>query len=139
MGKKSDTGKHAVTYLTPKNYLHAIDLMKSSMPFLDWAKPDSVINRSELYLKDGQPVKSIYTANRIVLASMHKIRNHIAHNSNESLNSYKKILRTNLLTLPVSIPSVGEYLLLPVRTSPTENYLDYYLNQIEKISHDLVV
>ena len=50
LGKKTPSGKHAKPFIAPNNYTHAMELMKSSMPFLDWAKPGSIIKRSELYL-----------------------------------------------------------------------------------------
>jgi len=125
------------SYLKPRNYDHALELIKSSMPFLDWTSPDNVINRAETYLHNGGPVKLPLSANRVVLQDMKKVRNHIAHNSKESLKEYKKVLQRHYRTLPLNIPKPGEYLLLMVPSAPTEHYLLYYLNKLKSISANL--
>jgi hypothetical protein len=135
--KTTTTNAKPRSYLKPKNYDHALELVKSSMPFLDWTSPDNVINRAETYLHNGWPVKLPLSTNRVILQDMKKVRNHIAHNSKESLKEYKKVLQKHYRTLPLSILKPGEYLQLMVPTAPTEHYLLYYLNQLRLVSVDL--
>lgn len=135
--KKTITNVKPRSYLNPRNYDHALELIKSSMPFLDWTSPDTVISRAETYLHNGVPVKLPLSAHRVVLQDMKKVRNHIAHNSKESLKEYKKVLQKHYRTLPLSIPKPGEYLLLMVPATPTEHYLLNYLNKLKTISIDL--
>lgn len=58
MGKTPCSGRKKVkSFLSPLDFCHTENLIKSSMPFLDWSSPDTVIDRSELYLQNGFPIK----------------------------------------------------------------------------------
>ena len=109
MGKNPCTGrKKAQSFLNPLDFRHTEDLIKSAMPFLDWSSPDAIIGRSELYLKDGFPIKPAIEPHLAELRDFKKIRNHIAHNSTESFNDYLKVLKRHytvipLLTRPINI------------------------------------
>jgi len=135
--KKRMSGAKVVSYLQPKDFFHAENLIKSSMPFLDWNSPDTIIERSELYLKDGYPIKALYTTNKSSLSSYKKIRNHIAHNSTESMNSFKKVLRGYFGTNPLVIPSVGEYLLLTSKTDQNKYHLLEFFDLLEDMANGI--
>jgi len=132
-GKPTLGGKRPHSYLNPKDFKHAEELIQSSMRVLDWTAPDELVRRSELYLKDGYPVKNVLTANRAVLLDMKRIRNHIAHNSRESASQYLKVLRAVLATLPIKPPSVGEFLLMQDRHNRPDYYLLTYLGHLSRI------
>lgn len=137
-GKASILGKKPKTYLNPRDYNHAYELIKSSKAYLEWNNPDHVIGRAETYLKDGGPVKQVVAANRVVLNDMRKIRNHIAHNSKESFSQYQKVIMNHFRTLPLKIPRPGEYLVMMVpRSSPPTHYLLFYLENLKRIAKDL--
>ncbi|MEQ9467393.1 MAG: hypothetical protein RLN88_08280 [Ekhidna sp.] len=136
-GKKTTSGSKVVSYLNPIDFFHAEKMMQSSMPFLDWNSPDTVIERSELYLKDGYPIKTPYTTNRSKLSDYKKLRNHIAHNSTTSLSAYKKILRVYFRTMPLKTPSVGEYLVLTARADRTKYHLLEFFDLIEDMADKL--
>ncbi len=136
MEKKPKTGARVKSYLRPKSFSHAECLIQSSMPFLDWASPDTVIDRAEVYLEEGYPVKRPYTMNLSPLRTFRRIRNHIAHNSTSSLEEFKKVLKDHYGTLPMNIPKPGEFLL--VRGKSGANYqLLIFLDLIRTLSHHL--
>ena len=116
--KYHSSNKKVISYLRPKNFLHAERLIQSSMPFLDWSSADNVIARSELYLKDGFPIKLPYTSNLENLRDFRKIRNHIAHNSSKSMDDYKKVIKKHYGVIPLKIPTPGEFLLQSTRGRP---------------------
>lgn len=126
--KKSSKRPNSKSYIKPKNFLHAEQLIKSSMPFLDWTSPDTIIDRADLFLHNGHPVKLPYTTHRQQLANFKRIRNHIAHNSIESEKDFLKVVRLyNHGTLPVNPPTPAEYLMLTSRTNPNNyNLLDFF-------------
>jgi len=108
------------------------------MPFLDWTKPETVIERSELYLENGYPVKLPYTTNLQQLKNFKTLRNHIAHNSIESEIQYEKIVRTyNHGVRPLKIPTPGQYLMLTSRINPGNYLLLDFFNLLKTISIDL--
>lgn len=133
--KKRTNGRKVKSYLQPRDFYHAENLIKSSMQFLDWNTPNTIIERSELYLKDGYPIKIPYTANRTALFQYKRLRNHIAHNSVESLSGFKKILRSYYGTNPLKVPSVGEYLVLTSKQDATKYHLLEFFDMIEDMAN----
>lgn len=133
--KKRMDGRKVTSYLNPKDFFHAESLIKSSMPFLDWNTPNKVIERSELYLKDGYPIKTPYTVYRTELFQYKRLRNHIAHNSAESLKSYMKVLRSYFGTNPLNTPNVGEYLVLTSKQDGTKYHLLEFFDLIEEMAN----
>lgn len=134
MGKPRKDNTKVNSYVKPRDFEHAEALLKSSMPFLDWTSPDTIIKRSETYLKDGGPIRSVYVGNTDALRSYKRIRNHIAHNSKESLSEYKKVVRVHYGTIPLTVPTVGEYLLLPNRNDSSSYYLQSFFKLIRNIA-----
>lgn len=122
MEKQSSKKPKVKSYLKAKDFEHTELLIKSSMPFLDWTSPKTIIERAELYLVNGYPVKLPYSANLQPLQSFKKIRNHIAHNSIESEDGYKKVVKSYYGVVPLQIPTPGQYLMLSSKTT-TGNYL----------------
>jgi len=135
--KRPRSGARVRSSLNPRSFLHAEELIQSSRPFLDWTSPDTVIERAELYLKDGFPIKLPYTTHRETLRDFKKIRNHIAHDSKESLKRYKLVLRKHYRTIPLSIPPPGEFLLVRDRVNPRKYKLLIFFDLMIRLSDDL--
>lgn len=129
--KKSLSGFKPKSYLQPKSYDHSRDLIRSSMPFLDWSNPESVMERASIYLSSGEPMKTALAGATRDLLDMKTLRNQIAHNSEESKIKYAKLLRREYGTAPLKIPPPGRHLLKTVRgASPSEHYLVFYINKL---------
>jgi hypothetical protein len=137
ISKPTLSGKAVTSFLNPKNSEHAYELIKSSHPFLEWNSADTLIKRSEIYLDNGDPVKLVITAHKEVFGDIKKIRNHIAHNSRESLDAYKKVINKHYTTLPLSIPIPGEYLQQSSKKTSAPHLLREYLTKISDIGRDL--
>ena len=135
--KRRRSGAKVTSFLTPKSFSHAEELIQSSMRFLDWTNSDIVIERAELYLRDGFPIKLPYTTHRETLRDFKRIRNHIAHDSKESLAEYQIVLRKHYGATLLRIPSPGEFLLVPDKTYPTKYKLLVFFNLMRKLSTDL--
>lgn len=135
--KTPKTGSTVRSFLKPRDFAHAGELIKSSMPFLEWTNPDSVIERAELYLLDGFPIKLPYTTSKETLSDLKTIRNHIAHNSNESTAKYTRVLRKHYGTIPLKVPSPGEFLLVNDKKDPSKYKLVVYLEFLKQLSTDL--
>ncbi len=136
--KQHSSRKKVISYLRPIDFIHTETLIQSSMPFLDWTSPDKVIDRAETYLKDGFPIKLPYQTNLQPLKEFKRIRNHIAHNSKESLEEFKKVVKSHYGTMPLVIPSPGEFLLVPDRADPTKYKLLVFFDLMKKIANQLV-
>ncbi|PPK98237.1 hypothetical protein [Parapedobacter indicus] len=121
--KKNSRNDIVTSYLKPKDFFHAEKLIQSSMTVIDWNSPDTIIERAELYLKDGFPIKAYYISTKSKLTSYRLLRNHIAHKSSKSLDGYKKVLRQYYGIIPLQTPTIGEYLLLTSKTDRTKYHL----------------
>jgi len=137
-GIQSHGRKLVRSFLQPKTILHAEKLLKSSMPFLDWSSPDTLIERAESYLKDGHPLKVPLTTNLNDLRALKKVRNHIAHMSAESLAEFKKVLKTHYGTFPLKLQRPGEFLLLPTKNNSNSYYLRNYMDLMEAVAMQIV-
>lgn len=135
--KPTVSGRKVKSYIRPKNFAHAEEIIQSSMPFLDWTSPHTVVERAELYLKDGFPIKLAYTSHLNKLTNFKKVRNHIAHNSKESLSTYKKVLKEHYGTIPLHIPTPGEFLLVSEALNSPKYKLLTFFDLVRKISIDI--
>ena len=135
-GKPTTKGVVVKSYLKPRDFAHAEELVQSSMPLVNWSRPNVIIERAELYLEDGFPIKVPYSINRDMLGDILRIRNHIAHNSKESLHDYRKVVKKHYGTMPLSTPSPGEFLLLPEKKGKKYK-LQTYLALLKAVSLDL--
>ena len=132
--KKSISGKKYRSYLKPKNFSHARELIQSHMPYLDWTSPDNVISRAETYLFNGEPFKTPVASTLESLRDMKKLRNHIAHNSKDSKEPYISVITKHYRTTPLKEPSPGRYLLEIVSNSdPSKYYLVKYIEDIKEV------
>jgi len=125
------------SYLKARDFQHTELLIKSSMPFLDWTSPDAIIERSEVYLENGYPIKLPYTTNLQQLRDYKKIRNHIAHNSMESELHFSKIVKNYFGVVPLIVPSPGKYLMLSSKKNPGKYILLDFFELMKTISIDL--
>lgn len=133
--KKSISGKKYSSFLKPKNFSHARELLQSGMQFLDWTSPDSVISRAEIYLVDGKPFKTPIASSLESLRDMKKLRNHIAHNSRESRKGYIAVITKHYRTVPLKEPMPGKYLLEMVsRAAHPKYYLVKYIEDMKNVA-----
>lgn len=139
-GENTLGGGNVVSYLRPRDAIHAYEMVKSSQPFLEWNRPSTVLARSETYLDCGGPIKTVLAAKQSLLQDFRKLRNHIAHNSRTSTEDYKKVVQHYLTTLPLTLPTPGEFLQLSKRerASPPRTFLRYALDEIADIGDALV-
>ena len=140
VGEQSASGNAVPCFVTPRDRDHARAIVTSSQPFLDWTSPPVVITRSETYINGGDPVRSAITASQQYLQIAKKLRNHIAHNSRESTQEFRKVVQEFLLTLPVQLPSAGELLAQRPARGPANRMevLEYFIEKLESTAKAIV-
>jgi hypothetical protein len=83
-------------------------------------------------------VKIVYTTNLQLFKDFKKLRNHIAHNSNETDTQFEKVVRTYYSGIrQIRLPSTGEYLMLPSKIKATNYLLLDFFDLMEKAAIDL--
>ena len=139
MEKQSSKRPKVKSYLKPRTFEHTEQMIKSSMEYLDWTNPSTLVERSEMYLaNNGHPIKLPITTNLQQLKEFKKIRNHIAHNSIESETHFIKIVRTyNNGVQPLRIPNPGEYLMFTSKRNRSNYLLLDFLDLMKQLAIDL--
>jgi len=128
-------GKRVGSYIFPRDAAHARDMLKSSMPFLEWNSPDNVIRRCETYLAEGNPIKLSITTHSSRLQTMRVIRNAIAHRSSEAATKYNNIVRSELRASPLRILEPGEFLLMADPNNAPSYFLITYLEILRNVAN----
>lgn len=132
-------GRAPKSYLQAENFNHARELLRSGKRFLDWTNPETVIERAETFLKGGGTVKNVLASAKQDLLDMKAVRNHIAHNSEESRAPFEKLIRRVRGTTPIRQVMPGDHLLARVRGGPSGRYyLDHYLDRLSEVSEAIV-
>lgn len=136
LGKVSKRPK-VRSFLNAKSFEHSEYLIKGTKPFLDWANPEELIRRAETFLENGYPFKLIIAAYSTQLKVYKKLRNHVAHDSIESLNHFKGILSVYFGYLPLAIPTVGSFLMQASLNNAGNNLLDDFFKTLGDITTKL--
>lgn len=135
MGKPTMGGNVVGSYLTPSDFHHAKQMLKSGMTFLEWNDADKVIQRCEIYLYEDSPVYIALTTHGSKIRNIRRVRNAIAHSSGEAETQYLKTVRDELGTLPLAIPRPGEFLLMRDRRArPRQHILKSYLSSLKVVA-----
>lgn len=116
-GEPDLSGAPVRSYLVPRDRSHARRIIGSeSGRFLDWADEHVVRERARTYLHPDSPIYTGLAAGSREIQWARRIRNHIAHNSVESREQYRKVVIAMLSVEPLELPGAGELLyMVPTR------------------------
>ncbi len=135
-GRPTRSGEYIASYISPRNYLHARSMIKSSMPFLEWNSPDTIIERSKAYLAPDNPIFLGVTNHQVRLSRMRSIRNAIAHSSDEAEAKFRKTIRDELGIAPLTPPTVGGFLMMSDRqVNHRHHYLKSYIDILFEVAN----
>lgn len=103
-------------YAFATNRQHARDMLMGGRDVLDWTKVAIITKRYDVFFKDRSASYYVgVTGADFQLEVARCLRNHIAHNSDESALQYRKtVIRAFYPTEPLHIPTAGALL----RTTP---------------------
>lgn len=110
------SGATVERYANPNNRQHAREMLMGSQTVLDWTTASTITRRFDTFLKDK--TVGLYvgvTGGSSTLSTAKDLRNHIAHNSDESAAKYARVVSVFYPTVPLNIPTSGELL----RSTPT--------------------
>jgi len=133
-GKPTASNRPVISYLRPIDTAHARNMMKSSMRFLEWNNSENLIDRSDLYLDNGNPFRVSITSKRVMLDNARKIRNAIAHRSDEADRQFQNVLVSSLGVMPLKKPAPGEFLILANPADAPNQYLQTYLKDFLEVA-----
>ncbi len=132
-GGKTFKGYKVSSYVSPKNYIHAQELINEGKEYSNWT-PDEIIRKASLFFKK-EPYKNALKPIIQQLNEMKCIRNRIVHGSHHSNEKFKSLVRSKISYAPVGI-TAGDFLLkMESETKKTffEFYTDFIVNASKKI------
>ncbi len=118
---KTLKGSDVQSYLNVSDVAAARKLVKGSMKFLSWSKPDTIRETATTYLKDGWPLADIMATGSSDLHDAEKIRNRIAHDSLEARNAFNAVQRNVFGTERIFDITPGQLLRVRHRTKRITN------------------
>lgn len=134
-GRPGSSGVRVGSYIKPRNPAHAKSMVKSGMTFIEWNAPDKILSRSETYLYPENPMHLAITTNQARLQNIRRVRNAIAHASEEAETQFRKVVRSELGVMPLRAPSPGEFLLLnDTSATKLQHYLTSYLDVLNSVA-----
>lgn len=93
MGAKSPSGYKPKAFVNPYNMEHALNFISQGKDYVKWNSASDVIDRSDVFFKNGEPFKNTLEASTTDLNEMNTIRNRIAHKSKSSQEKFNSLIR----------------------------------------------
>jgi hypothetical protein len=128
-GGSSLHGEAAHSFLSITDEAHARRLIKAANKFLYWAKPQDIKVTAETYIERGWPLVDMLATSTHVLADCERIRNRIAHNSQEAVQQFAIVQRNFLGTERLFPITPGQFLRIR-NTRLTKLHLAHFLQTL---------
>ena len=135
-GGTSIGGERPNTYLRTRDVAIAKRLARGGQKFLSWSKPQQIRDAAGRYIENGWPIVDAMNAGSDVLADCERIRNRIAHKSDQSQLQFDTVQRNRFGTERVFPMTPGQ--LLRVRTSGRELHASWYMRTLVETLQQIV-
>ena len=136
LGSTPVGGKAPTRYVTPPNRPLARDLVAEGRPFPKW-NTEEVRRRASRFFRGGKPFEPALKASQQTLQDLNTIRNAVAHDSEDSWDRFKSLVRRELKTLPLGL-SVGKYLdTTRPGINPPITYMEHYLQTVVVVAEKI--
>lgn len=127
---KSYLGREVKSRLSCPDWSTAEEIMKASaVKFLDWGNPQLTTQRAAVIFETGFPITDTIAPLHSSLVDLQRIRNFIAHDSDEARNSFWKAADNYLNSGVRDISSAGQ-LLLARRNSRSKPVISILIEKI---------
>jgi hypothetical protein len=137
LGKAPPISRRPKCYLSTRNRDHAENMFRSNQKRLEWANVQEVIKRCDLYFEKDMYISVLLKSKLTLLEDIRLIRNHIAHNSEDSYSSYTKRLVNYTPIIPSIIPEPGMFLQQTFAKTAPDDLLSYFLKQLQVITNGM--
>lgn len=93
--------------------------------------------RASRFFRGGKPFEPALKASQQTLQDLNTIRNAVAHDSEDSWDRFKSLVRRELKTLPLGL-SVGKYLdTTRPGINPPITYMEHYLQTVVVVAEKI--
>ncbi|GAB2655400.1 hypothetical protein [Arenimonas aestuarii] len=134
------SGSAIPRHASPTSRRHAREMLMGAQTVLDWTTSGAITRRFETFLQDKN--SGLYlgvVGGSSTLSTAKDLRNHIAHNSDESGVKYVKVVGVFYPTPPLTIPTPGHLLQGTPSVGPAKNrqVLTYFREQFISIAKNI--
>ena len=124
-------GRKANSYLSTSDLSIARDITRGGSRFLSWSNPERIRDTAKLYIENGWPICDTMNGASHDLRDCERIRNRIAHKSDESLSAFNDVQR-NLLGTERIFPLTPGQLLRMRKPKLRKLNIGYYIDVMNR-------
>lgn len=136
-GQQAPRGRPIQRYGFPPSEDAAYEWVAEGHGYASWAS-EKVKVRAKRLFKSGRPFEPAFTSHHNLLYQLVTVRNAIAHNSVHARNRFEVLVRNELGTLPLHTTPGSFLLTVKPRSSPPVSFMDFYLEEIQKVADQIV-
>lgn len=114
------SGQAIVSKLKCDDWATAEEILKSGNRFLDWGNIENTKRNASLIFDRGFPVSDLITPIYSNLYDLQRIRNFIAHDSQEATRGFEKVIRNYLPAGRTELATAGQFLISRRRASEAQ-------------------
>ena len=136
-GGTSAKGLTANSYLRTEDEVLARKITRAGWRFLSWSGPQQTRETASNYIENGWPISDAMYASSQTLADCERVRNHIAHKSEESRTQFNAVQRNLFGTERLFHITPGQ--LLRVRKGGDEElYIGVFMGAMMKTLRSII-
>ncbi len=137
LGHPSAAGRAAWRLASPPDEAHARSMLIGTQKYVDWANPEIVKKISELFFRNGEPIRPAINAIQSDLFDLKTVRNALAHLSSTTSRALDS-LATRRLGISVSNILPIDFLLSndPAAAAPT-TILSSYVSLLDATANNI--
>lgn len=136
LGRKTKKGYRPQTYVKPKDEKHAYDIARLGRDYTDWTTPSSVIEKAELFFKDGMPYKDALKPANQDIQDMKTLRNAIVHMSQDAQEKFESLVRNKEKYFKKGV-TPGKFLSTTVKNDQ-RTYISYFGDLLLLLSEKII-
>jgi hypothetical protein len=129
-GRLRVNGTTVVCHIHTQNEEIARQILYQGRPFIEWADPDRVIERWDLFFHPPSLLAQAVRAAKVELVQMRTIRNSIAHSSPSAESKFRKMTGRGIGGDP-QIPRAAVFLAMNDPEDPSRTMFDKYSDVLE--------
>lgn len=139
LGERSPSGFAPKRYVFPQDECHALDLVKAGRDYghIRWTDPGSVKKHSSLCFKGGEPFQTALDLKTAQLQDMNTTRNAVVHQSRDSVEKFKSLVRRELVSAPLGV-TAGKFLIMIIPTTAKTTYLNRYCMALRVVAAKII-
>jgi len=113
-----------------------MEILLLEKDFIEWSNPDVIIKRAEALFQNHSIITDCIKGNLQLLNDSKRIRNAIAHGSEEAMRQFIKVLNRHLGTIPIVRKTPGWFLNQNIKTpSGIIKMMTHFTNSYYSLSH----